>query len=444
VVSTSSIGGLVSGLDTTSIISQLMQLEAQPQNALKTKVKTEQSTIAAYQSVNTKMKALQTAAHDLTQTSNWQLAAATSSSDAVSATATSGAPAGQYTFDVTHLASAQISTATVPDTGAATGGSISIALGGGTPTDIAVTTNTPEGVASAINANATLGVRATVINSDQGKILQLVGTKSGAANGFTVTGLSGAVTNQTTAADALLTVGTVGSGGYTISSPSNTFSNFIPHVTMTAAKQQAGVTVNVSTDASAMADKIQALVTAANDALGEVNDQTAYKAADATKGTAATASPLLGDLTVQDLGTNILGAVANGNAGYGSFKQLGLQTQQDGTLVFDKDKFIAAYQANPSAVQTAVQTGLATTLDAVSKSATDIVNGTITTAIQGRTSQISELNDQIANWTQRLAVKQDQLNSQFTAMETALGRLKDQGNWLAGQIANLPTSSSTS
>ena len=33
-----SIGGLVSGLDTATIISQLMQLEAQPQTRLKTKV----------------------------------------------------------------------------------------------------------------------------------------------------------------------------------------------------------------------------------------------------------------------------------------------------------------------------------------------------------------------------------------------------------------------
>ena len=35
-MSTSSIGGLVSGMDTTTIISQLMQIEAQPQTLLKT------------------------------------------------------------------------------------------------------------------------------------------------------------------------------------------------------------------------------------------------------------------------------------------------------------------------------------------------------------------------------------------------------------------------
>ena len=44
-----SVGGLVSGLDTATIISQLMQLEARPQTMLKSKVTTEQKVVAALQ-----------------------------------------------------------------------------------------------------------------------------------------------------------------------------------------------------------------------------------------------------------------------------------------------------------------------------------------------------------------------------------------------------------
>ena len=55
----------------------------------------------------------------------------------------------------------------------------------------------------------------------------------------------------------------------------------------------------------------------------------------------------------------------------------------------------------------------------------------------GRRRTYKELTD----WTNRLAIRQQTLNSQFTAMEVALGKLKDQGNWLSGQIANLPTTS---
>jgi flagellar hook-associated protein 2 len=36
------------------------------------------------------------------------------------------------------------------------------------------------------------------------------------------------------------------------------------------------------------------------------------------------------------------------------------------------------------------------------------------------------------------------MRRQFAAMETALGKLRDQSNWLAGQLASLPTSSSSS
>ena len=42
-----SVDGLVSGLDTTTIISQLMQLERQPQSRLKTKQATVESAIGA-------------------------------------------------------------------------------------------------------------------------------------------------------------------------------------------------------------------------------------------------------------------------------------------------------------------------------------------------------------------------------------------------------------
>ncbi len=50
-----------------------------------------------------------------------------------------------------------------------------------------------------------------------------------------------------------------------------------------------------------------------------------------------------------------------------------------------------------------------------------------------------DLDSQISDWDTRLQEKQDLLQQQFSALETALGQLKDQGNWLAGQIAGLPT-----
>ena len=139
---------------------------------------------------------------------------------------------------------------------------------------------------------------------------------------------------------------------------------------------------------------------------------------------------------------NLLSAISNGQTGYGSFKQFGVQLDGDGKLTFDRNAFITAYNADPAGVQKAVATGLATQLDTVAKSATDPITGNLTAAINGGNSQIRSLNRQIADWDVRLAARQQALQRQFTNLELALGKMKDQSNWLSGQIAGLPSASS--
>ena len=87
--SSASISGLVSGLDTATIINQLMQLEAAPQTRLKTRVSTEQGQLTALQSLNTKTAALATKAAALAGTTPWSAAAATSSNSSIAVTAAS-------------------------------------------------------------------------------------------------------------------------------------------------------------------------------------------------------------------------------------------------------------------------------------------------------------------------------------------------------------------
>ena len=51
---------------------------------------------------------------------------------------------------------------------------------------------------------------------------------------------------------------------------------------------------------------------------------------------------------------------------------------------------------------------------------------------------MKSLNSEIADWNNRLQLRQQTLQRQFTNLETALGKMKNQSNWLAGQIAGLP------
>lgn len=69
--------------------------------------------------------------------------------------------------------------------------------------------------------------------------------------------------------------------------------------------------------------------------------------------------------------------------------------------------------------------------------AVDSVSGTITNAIDGRNRTVSDLEEQISAWDRRLALRQATLRRQFSAMETALSSMRQQSNWLAGQVNQL-------
>ncbi|MCW2639767.1 MAG: Flagellar hook-associated protein 2 [Dactylosporangium sp.] len=440
-VSTGAVDGLISGMSTSAVIAQLMQLEAMPQTNLKNQVSKENLTISAYQAINSRMAALKTAAeaftppNSLTPTNpTWQAVKATSSATSVTATATTGATVGSLTFDVTALAKAQVTTANVAATGPVTTGSGLDLTVAGTLTHVNITTDTAQGVADAVNA-AKLGVTAAVVTTSTGTVLQFSGDKTGAANTFTVAGLSSPTTNMTAATDAKITIGDPAAGGYVVTSATNTFSNVLKNVTLNVSQLATGVTVNVTSDQDSMADKMQALVDAANGAVALIGTYTSYNSSTKSGGA------LTGDYTVRQLRDNTMSSVSSGLSGYGSFKQFGVQLDKSGKLTFDRSAFLVAYNADPAKVQNGVANGLAKSLDTVAVAATDFVSGSLTTAIQSGNNQVSDLTKRISDWDTRLQLRQKMLQRQFAAMESALGTLKNQSTWLAGQIAGLPSTS---
>ena len=229
---TSTVDGLVSGMDTTNMIKQLMQVEAAPQTRLKTKVASAQTAVSSYQSVNSKVSALKSAADSLSQLSTWRSIKATSSSSTVTATASTNlnSTSGSLTFDVTSLASKQVTTMPVQTFADGDGDgkldtkpaaitnatSITITPGSydangtftasGDPKVIDISADqSASGIAKAINA-AGAGATAFVMpTSSTDGVLQISGTKTGSANGFEIDGLNG-----------------TGTGG---ASPSSTYAN---------------------------------------------------------------------------------------------------------------------------------------------------------------------------------------------------------------------------
>jgi flagellar hook-associated protein 2 len=429
----SAVDGLVSGLSTTSLISQLMQVESQGQAKLQSKVKSQQTVIAAYQAINARFATLTTNADALTNDTMaelplWQPAAATSSSDAIKATASAGATTGEFTFDVKYLAKSHVINAKVAGTGSIQDGTgVAIRINGGDPQPITVspTADTAQGVADAINA-AKLGVTATVITTTQGSVLQLAATETGAAKRFTLEGVTIQQPSWNTVSngqDAEIHL----PGGYSVTSATNTFSGVMPNLTLTATKVEDGVTVAVRRDADGLANKMQAMIDSVNNVLTDIATQGRQKNGSVSAG------PLAGQFAVRKLGGDVLSVVSQGHATLGSFKDYGVELTKDGKVTFDRTKFVEAYNKNPAAAETAISGGLAKSFKDLGTTA----KVGLEALIQGGNTMVTNLNDQIASWDVRLSTRRKALERQYGNLEVTLGNLKNQSSWLSGQLASL-------
>jgi flagellar hook-associated protein 2 len=429
-VSAFSISGLSSGIDTASLISQLMKVAAQPQTQLKNQLSLQQSELTAYQSINTKLTALQAAADAVKQASTWAAAKAVSSSTAVIASTTSDAVSGSTTtFDVIRLATAQISTvAAAGAVVASPPNGIDIVDSTGTTHHLALADGSATAVATAVN-NAGLGIRASVINTDSGPLLQFTSVATGAAGAFTINGLDTAPQTLVAAKDAQIAVGNPAAGGYTMSSSSNTFNNVIPGVTFSIGAVATGVTVSVSSDASAISDKIKALVDAANATLTELNKSTG-------KG-----GVLESDFGINSITSSVLSTVSRGTSAGASFASIGVQLTSKGELTFDATAFASAYAADPAKAQATAATSLAGALSGLAMRSSTV---TLSPLINSGTAQVGQLNKQIAEWDTRLEGQRLAMQSKYTAMEVALQKLQATSSYLTSALDAISASNSAS
>lgn len=107
--STASVDGLVSGLNTSQIIEQLMSLERQPQVSLQNSRNTLSTKLGYLQTLSTNIADIATQARLLNLNTYWKTAKGSTSDDTVATVSTSsGASQGSLTFSVSSLAKANI------------------------------------------------------------------------------------------------------------------------------------------------------------------------------------------------------------------------------------------------------------------------------------------------------------------------------------------------
>jgi flagellar capping protein FliD len=450
--------GLISGMDTGTLISQLIQAEAGPQTALKARLKTTETVASAYRTINTTFLAITAAAEAALKPAAWTATKATSTSASVAVSATAGAAAGSQTFAVRQLATthAVVNRNTgIWKTADASYGATEIQVldKNGNSKGPAITiggTQTLADAAAAINAS-TYGLSASVVQiSGDEYALQVTSKTSGAGGTFSLSG-KGTVGATTVAQDAVLKVGT-GPAAYDVTSATNTFGAVMPGVSLTAnaADELKTVTVSVASDPDAVAAKMSTLVDAMNAALKEVGTYTSN--APGSK------AALKGDYAVTSLAGRLLDAVSGAVKGVGadgkdrSPAAVGIELTRAGRVTFDKEKFLKALEADPGLAQRMMAgtpaaggkpavVGIAARIADVSKAASDATTGSLVALAKGQDSLVKDIQGRIEAWDLRLAKRKETLTRQFTAMETALSSLRNQSTWLAGQINSLPPSS---
>jgi flagellar hook-associated protein 2 len=103
-----STAGIGSGLDVDSIVSKLMQVEAQPLANFDKKTASVQAKLTAYGSLNGALSAFQGSLSNLAKPASFQsLSSVSTNTDVLVGTATTSAVAGTYKINVTQLAQAQ-------------------------------------------------------------------------------------------------------------------------------------------------------------------------------------------------------------------------------------------------------------------------------------------------------------------------------------------------
>lgn len=439
--STFSVGGIASGLDTNSIIDQLVKIESSSITNAQTRQAAYKSQISQLGDLTSKMNALSSAATTL-KTSGALAFTQQGTSSGFSITAGSAATAGRYGVTVDQLAtaakarSAQFTSAADP----VSAGTLNLSING---TDTAVTITdgmTLSQVAKAINDSGA-SVTATVLESNGQAFLSLNSKNTGftpgqpAASALTITETTTGSTGQAlglaitqSATNAKLSI-----DGLSFERASNTIDDVLPGVSF-ALKQKTTVPEDLvlANDPTATATNLQKFVTAYNDVMKVLqNNLNIGEQTDRTK-------TLGGDSAIRGLQTqlmNLVSGIANPTSSVRALADLGIKTQNDGTLSLDQARLTKAIATDAGAVNALFQTtdAVSDKVKALVTGYTDSSNGILSAKSKSFDKSIKQLDTQITSLQIRVDAYRSKLVAQFTAMEKVVSNFKSIGNYLTSQ-----------
>jgi flagellar hook-associated protein 2 len=474
--------GIGSGLDVSSIVTQLVSLERRPIEQLQTQASTIQAKLSSFGLLQSYAGNLRDISDRLAKPEFWEGNAATTSDGAsVGVSAASTASAGSYLVSVSALAQAHslASKAYASSTSSVGTGTLRIEVGtwnddltaftadaAKVPVDITVAAGSDslDDIMAQINA-AHAGVTASIVNDTSGARLVLTSNATGAANAVRITattdddgntadanGLSALAFNPAVVAGQMSqsqagknTTATI--NGLPVSSATNKLENMISGVTLTLYKQTTSpVEVKVAQDTATLKKAVTDFAKAFSDMNVYINQQTKYDAAS-KKGAA-----LQGDRATLALQNNLRSLFTDSSSAslvYARLSDIGLEIQSDGSMKVNDTKLSAAMAAHPDEVaklftSTAASDSSEHGFAVRAKSLTAALissDGAITTRTKGLRDSITRNQHDQERLEKRVALVQARLTKQYGALDTMMSRISATNSSLSQALSALQAQS---
>ncbi|MFM7116512.1 MAG: flagellar filament capping protein FliD, partial [Planctomycetota bacterium] len=357
---TFSIDGLVSGINTTSIIDGLVKLQTNQVNRIKEQKQAVVNRQSAFKGVEARLLSLRASLSRLNRVSSSVFDARTSSvsdESIVAAAAGSGAQVGSVALKVNSLATAEIrgSTGFTTASDPITQGVLSIRVGSREEAAVTIDASnaTASGLVSAINSQAKDVTATLVKDQSSGQFRVLISSKyTGTSNAISITNNlaasgGGATRPEFTgtlvqaAGNASISIG-AGAGAITSEYETNQVDDLVDGVTLNLLKADASktVTVSVGADNAGVVDTVGNFVKEFNGIIQYISEQSAFIVQSQSAG------PLLGNRSVSEIQSQLRSVVLQSVPGLSNtinrLSRVGVGVTEAGTLTFDQSKLQSA------------------------------------------------------------------------------------------------------
>jgi len=349
-------GSITGQLDVQWIVEQMIYAKQQPIRDMETEQFWYNAKIDAFQELNTKVSSLESSLYALNNTGFDSMAVVSDNESILTASTSTTASEGNYYIIVRQLAKSQSDMSdgfASSDTSLSAGTFTISPADGGDDIDINTSGMTLTELKDEINANSS-DFTAAIIYNGTDYHLQVTADDTGVENGFTITD-TGVGTNMDTkiaAQDSLINVNTELAAD-AISRSSNTITDIIEGVTLNLkdADVSKSVKLTVSSDTTALKEKINSFAEAFNEVADYLNAQFQYDTENERAGVLSGESAAL---KVQKELYSIVSTRVGGideSEDYKSFAVIGIELDENGKISIDDSKLDDALSGHLDAVE---------------------------------------------------------------------------------------------